>query len=42
MGLSREVLGLRQGADGRVSTWGAEEKMESMPDKRRAAMLRDS
>ena len=41
MGLSREDLGLRQDEDGRVSSWGAEEQMESVPDKRRAAMLRD-
>lgn len=39
MGLSREVLGLRQGAEGTVSPWGAEEQMESVPDKRRAATL---
>lgn len=39
LGLSREVLGLRQGAEGTVSPWGAEEQMESVPDKRRAATL---
>lgn len=41
MSLSREVLGLRQGADSRVSFWGAEEQMESVPNEKRTAMLRD-
>lgn len=39
MGLSREVLGLRQGAEGTATPWGAEEQMESVPDKRGAATL---
>lgn len=33
MGLSREVLGLRQGTGSKVSPWGVAEQTETMPEK---------